>query len=105
MIPKGTIKLAVTLGEPPRAMTMVIDFLIVKCPSTFNGVLGRLILKALKAVTSIHYLTMKFSIAAGIGQVRGRQRNFRKFYSKSLELPETGPKLPQDMEVEKISRG
>ena len=69
MILEGTIKLAVTLGEPPRMATVVIDFLIVKCPSAFNGILGILLLKALIVVTSIHCLTMKFPIAAGIGQV------------------------------------
>ena len=60
VIPEGTIKLAITLREPPRTMTMVIDFLVVKCPSVFNGVLGRLLLSALNAMMSIHYLAMKF---------------------------------------------
>ena len=69
VIPKGTIMLAVTLGEPPRMETVMIEFLIVKCPSTFNEVLGIPLLKALKAITSIHYLTMKFPTTSGIGQV------------------------------------
>ena len=69
MIPEGTIKLAVTLREPPRVATVVIDFLVVKYPSAFNGVLGRPLLKAFKAMTLIHCLTMKFLIAAGVGQV------------------------------------
>ena len=78
MIPKETIKLAVTLVEPPRTTTMMIDFLVVKCPSAFNGVLGRPLLKALKAVTSIHYQIIKFPTAARIGQVRGRQHDSKK---------------------------
>ena len=86
-------------------VTMVIDFLVVKCPSTFNGVLGRLSLKALKAVTSIHYLTMKFLIAVRISQVQRRQCNSRECYSKLLGLAEMGLELPQAMEVEKISQG
>ena len=69
VIPERTIKLPITLGEPPRMTTMVIDFLAVKCPSAFNGVLGKLLLEALKAVASIHCLTIKFPIAMGIGQV------------------------------------
>ena len=69
MIPEGTIKLAVTLREFPRAATLVIDFLIVKCPSTFNGVLGKPLLKALKEVTSIHCLTMRLPTAKRISQV------------------------------------
>ena len=69
MIPKGTIKLAVTLGESPRTTTVMINFLIAKFPSAFNGIIGRPLLKALKAVMSIHCLTIKFLTAAGISQV------------------------------------
>ena len=71
VISQGTIKLVVTLGEPPQTTTMMIAFLVVKCPSAFNRVLGKPLLKALKVVTSIHCLTIKFPIAARIGQVRG----------------------------------
>ena len=69
VIPKGTIKLAVTLGEPFQMTTVMIDFFAVKYPSAFNGVLGRPLLKALKIVTSIYCLTIKFPTVAGIGQV------------------------------------
>ena len=95
VIPERTIKLAITLREPPRTMTVMIDFLMVKCPSAFNGVLGRPLLNALKVVTSIHCLTMKFPTAAGIGQVQGRQYDSRECYSRSLELAEMAPKLPK----------
>ena len=105
VIPKGTIKLAITPGEPPRTTIVMIDFLTIKCPSAFNGVMARPLLKALKVVTSIHYLTMKFPVAAGVCQVLGRQRDSRECYNKSLELDDMEPKLPQVMEVEKTSRG
>ena len=105
VIPKGTIKLAVTLEEPPRMVTVVIDFLAMNCPSTFNGVPGRPLLRALKAVKSIQCLTIKFPTAAETCQVRERQCDSRECYSKSLELVVKEPKLPQAIEVEKISRG
>ena len=57
VIPKGTIKLAITLGEPPQMVIVMIDFLAVKCPSAFNRVLGKPFLKALKVMMSIHCLT------------------------------------------------
>ena len=69
VIPEKTMKLVVTLGEPPRMVTVMIDFLVVRCPSTFNRVLGGPLLKALKAMTSIHCVIMKFLTTAGIGQV------------------------------------
>ena len=75
-------------------MTVVIDFLAVNCPSALNRVLGRLLLKAWKTVTSIHCLTIKFPTEARIGQVRKRQCDSRECYSKSLKLAEMGPELP-----------
>ena len=69
VILEGTIKLVVTLREAPQMVLIVIDFLVVNCPSAYNGVLGRPLLRALKAVTSIHYLTMKFPNTVGTGQV------------------------------------
>ena len=73
MVPKGTIKLAITLGVHHRVSAVVTKFLAIECPSAFNGVIGKPLLKSLKVVTSIHYLIMKFPIAAGIGQVRKNQ--------------------------------
>ena len=86
MISKGTIKLAVTFGEHPRVTTVVTEFLVVDCPSTFNGVIGREMLRTLKASSSIHYLTMKFPITVGVGQVQGKQWDSRECYNKSLKL-------------------
>ena len=97
VIPEGTIKLAVTLREPPQMATVMIDFLVVKCPSVFNRVLGRPLLKVLKVVTSIHCLIMKLPTVVGVSQVRGRQRNSRECYNKSLELAEMEPELPEAM--------
>ena len=71
VIPEGTIKLAITQVEAPRTTTTVIDFLVVNCPSAFNGVLVRLLLRTLKAVTYIHCLTIKFPTTTETGQVRG----------------------------------
>ena len=85
--------------------TVMIEFLMVKCPSAFNGVLGKPLLKALKEVTSIHCQTIKFPTAAGIGQVRERQRESRECYSKSLELAKMALELPQAIEAKKTSRG
>ena len=62
VIPEGIIKLVVTLGVPPRMTTVMSDFLMVNYPLAFNRVLGRPLLRALKVVTSIHYLTIEFPI-------------------------------------------
>ena len=69
VILKGIIKLAVTLGEYPRMAIIVTEFLVVNYLSAFNRVIGRPLLKTLKAVTLIHCLTMKFPMTTGIGKV------------------------------------
>ena len=69
VIPKGTVKLMVIVGDHPRTLTVVAKFLVTDCPSTFNEVIGRSLLKALKVVVSIYCLTMKFSTTAGTRQV------------------------------------
>ena len=69
VIPRGTIKLAVTVGEHPKVMT---EFLTIDCPSAFKRLKGRPLLKALRAVTSIYCLKMKFPMVIETGQVRGR---------------------------------
>ena len=98
VIPKGTIKLVVIVGENPRESTVMIEFLIVGYPSTFNGIIGRPLLKVLKAVASIYHLTMKFPTTEGTGQVQGSQFDSRECYNKSLKLVERKKKLPWKME-------
>ena len=88
VISEGPIKLVITLGQAPRTTTTVIDFLVVDCSSALNRVLGRPLLRTMKAVTSIHCLIMKFSTMTGTDQVRGRQWDSRECYKKSLKLVE-----------------
>ena len=55
-IPRGTIKLVVIVGDQHRAFIVIKEFMMADFPSTFNGVIGGLILMALKAVTFIYHL-------------------------------------------------
>ncbi|PON71845.1 hypothetical protein PanWU01x14_070320, partial [Parasponia andersonii] len=56
------------------------------CPSAFNALLRRLILKELRAVTSIYHLAMKFPTQQGVGEVCGNQYDTRTCYNNSLKL-------------------
>ena len=105
MIPRGAIKLTVIMGDHPRTSVVVTQFLAVDCLLAINRVIGRPLLKVLKALVSIYYLTMKFSTATGTGQVQGRQYDSRECYNRSLELAEKERELPRVMEVEKLSGG
>ena len=77
---------------------------MVNCPSAINGIIRRLFLKALKAVTSIYHLTMKFPTIEGTGVVRGSQYDLRECYNKSLKLVEKDSRLPR-IEVGKVVAG
>ena len=72
VIPGGTIKLAVTLEEHPQVSIAVTKFLAINCPSAFNEVIRRPLLRVLKAVTLIRCLTIKFPTATEIKQVQGK---------------------------------
>ena len=48
---------------------------------------------------------MKFLTVEGIGQVRGNQYDSQECYNKSLKLVEKERKLPQMMEVRRVSAG
>lgn len=62
------------------------EFLVVECPSTFNALLGWLSLKALKAITSVYHLTMKFLTPEGVGVVNGSQVKAKECYTKSVRI-------------------
>lgn len=63
----GTITLSVVVG-------LDVKLYVVKVPSAYNMIFGRTTLTALKAVTSIPYLKMKFPTENGIWIVSGCQK-------------------------------
>ena len=73
IVPRGIVTLTVIAGTYPAQFTKEIDFLIVNFPSTDNIILGRPTLNRLIATTSTYYLTMKFPIAHGVGEIKGDQ--------------------------------
>ena len=79
--PMGVITLPMMVGEYPRESCVMSNFLVINQPSTFNSVLGRLSLRALKMITSIYYLLMKYPNPKGVGQVRGSQEEARRCYN------------------------
>lgn len=67
----GVIAFPVTLGITPRHIILIIDFLIIKVPSTYNKILGQPCIKMAKAILSTYHLMMKFPIKVCIGEVIG----------------------------------
>ena len=91
----GSIMLAIMVGTCHRISTVMANLLVVDYPLAFNAVLGRLTLKELRAVTSIHHLLMKFPTLNEVGLVRGCQSEARECYNKSLRIAENDKKCEQ----------
>ena len=85
ILPRGSIQLVLTLGDPPCKATTTARFLIVDAPSAYNMLLGRPSLNALKAIPSAYHMMIKFPTVNGVGMVRGDQRVARECYSASMK--------------------
>ena len=80
----GVISFPMTMGDYPRQFCVMTDFLVINQLLAFNVVLGRPSLRALKAITSIYHMLMKFPTLNGIGQVHGNQNEVRECYNQAV---------------------
>ncbi|XP_027181965.1 uncharacterized protein LOC113780356 [Coffea eugenioides] len=83
--PEGMITLQVTVGVAPRCRTIPVNFAVVKEPSSYNVILGRPTLNALRAVCSTLHLSMKFPTSAGVAEVLGDPEVARACYIATLK--------------------
>ena len=85
VLPLRSVQLVLTLGDPPCQATTTVRFLIVDAPSTYNMLLGRPSLNAIRVVPSAYHMVIKFPTTNGVGMVRGNQRMARECYSASMK--------------------
>ena len=85
VLPLGSVQLVLTLGDPPCQATKMVRFLIINAPSTYNMLLGRPSLNAIRVVPSAYHMVIKFPTANGVGMVLGNQRIARECYSASMK--------------------
>ncbi|XP_027166642.1 uncharacterized protein LOC113766677 [Coffea eugenioides] len=83
--PEGMITLMVTIGESPKCRTIPVNFAVVKEPSSYNMILGRPTLNALRAVCSTLHLSMKFPTPDGVAEVLGDPEVARACYIATLK--------------------
>ncbi len=81
----SSIKLPVITREYSRQRTIMVKFLLVNRPSTYNAILGRMALNVLRAVTSTSHLNMKFPIEQRVGEMKGDQLVARQCYNIKLK--------------------
>ena len=75
-----------SFGKSPTKVTIMVNFIVVDQPSSYNVVLGRPTLYALKATTSIYQYTLKFPTEARVGVVRGEQKEARECYKIAFRM-------------------
>ena len=85
VLPLGSVQLVLTLGDPPCQATTTVRFLIVDAPLTYNMLLCRPCLNAIRVVLSAYHMVIKFLTANGVGMVRRNQRIARECYSASMK--------------------
>ncbi|XP_074374222.1 uncharacterized protein LOC141714610 [Apium graveolens] len=69
----GTIDMPVLFGSLPCQVWKVVKFHVISASSSFNAILGRTTITALRAITSISHLKMKFPTDFGVGKMIGDQ--------------------------------
>ena len=74
VVPLGRIQLAMTIGAHPRARTIMINFTVADCMSSYQVIVGRPFMMKTKAAMSSYYLKLKFPTREGIGIVCGRMK-------------------------------
>ena len=85
VLPLGSIQLVLTLGDPTCRATTTARFLVVDAPSSYNMLLGRPSLNAIKSIPSAYHMMIKFPTVSGVGMVRGDQRVAKEYYSASMK--------------------
>nr|XP_027118612.1 uncharacterized protein LOC113735828 [Coffea arabica] len=83
--PEGMITLMVTVGVSPKCRTIPVNFAVVKEPSSYNMILGRPTLNALRTVCSTLHLSMKFPTPEGVAEVLGDPEVTRACYIATLK--------------------
>lgn len=94
--PLRKISLLMTLGEGTKTKSIIVSFLVVGTPSTYNALLGRPSLNVARAVISIAHLKMKFPTPEGVGLVKANQKVSRQCYA--LRLGAVRKPLPKEEE-------
>ena len=89
---EGSIELAVSFGEESMRTTTMSNFMMVKGRSYYNAIIGRPTFVAMKAVTSIYHICLKFPTPRGVRVMRGNQYETRMYYTTSVRSDPTDSK-------------
>ncbi|RRT33612.1 hypothetical protein B296_00053290 [Ensete ventricosum] len=100
----GTTTIHVTFGGEPRSKTLMVSFMVVKLPSAYNAIIGRIgrpTLNRLRAIVSTYHRILKFPTRAGVGEVRSDPKESRQYYLTATTLC----KKPRAESIDATPRG
>ncbi|KAF5447425.1 hypothetical protein F2P56_032979 [Juglans regia] len=83
--PIEAIALSVLVGTAPKTTSLMIGFLVVKAPSSYNVILGCPSLNQMKTVTSTYHLKVKFPTPSGVGEMHGEEQTARDCYTREMK--------------------
>ncbi|GJX10893.1 reverse transcriptase domain-containing protein [Tanacetum coccineum] len=89
--PLGQISLLVKIGDKEHSTSAWMNFIVVRSPSPYNGIIGRPGVRRIRAIPSTAYRMLKFPVTGGTITLRS---------SKLIPLECTmvsGPEIPQPM--------
>ncbi|XP_074356700.1 uncharacterized protein LOC141696460 [Apium graveolens] len=95
----GTIDMLVLFGSPPCQVWKVVKFHVISASSSFNAILGRTKITALRAITSISHLKLKSPTDFGVGEMIGDQATARQCYLTTVSL---NKKTDEEFEVNQV---
>ncbi|RWV84304.1 hypothetical protein GW17_00053992 [Ensete ventricosum] len=75
--PLGITTLPVSIMEEPRTKTLMVPFMVVKLPSTYNAIIDRPTLNKLRAAVLTYHRTMNFLASTEVGEARSDPRESR----------------------------
>ncbi|RZS23788.1 hypothetical protein BHM03_00056763 [Ensete ventricosum] len=96
--PLGATTIPITFGGEPRSKTLMVSFMMVKLPSTYNAIIGHPTLNRLKAIVSTYHRLLKFLTRTGVGEVRSDPRESKQYYLTTTTLSKK-PKVQSTVAV------
>ncbi|XP_073049537.1 uncharacterized protein [Primulina eburnea] len=84
--PRGEIVLPLTVGTEELRKTVMTVFTVVSAPTSYNIILGRPAMNALRAVASVYHQKLKFPVGNRVGEVRGDQPSSRDCYAETVRV-------------------
>jgi len=83
---RGYINLRTTFSDEEASRTIVIRYIVVNIPSTYNLLLGRPSINKLGVVASTKHMKMKLpSLEGKVVTIKSDQKAARKCYERSLK--------------------